>query len=130
MASESVARTTRKGCPNHPIDFKRRLAMQACEAGVSVSKLALEHGLNTNLLFRWRRQYRAGHFGSVDSANTIAAPAVKLLPVITEKLPPKKSTGSSAPVIEIVLGDAIVRLCHGVDAQALHTVFDCLVKRR
>nr|WP_249172042.1 transposase [Burkholderia vietnamiensis] len=46
-------RASRKGCPNHPIDFKRRSAELACEPGVSVSKLALEHGLNANQLFRW-----------------------------------------------------------------------------
>ncbi|HDR8951490.1 transposase [Burkholderia vietnamiensis] len=46
-------RASRKGYPNHPIDFKRRSAELACEPGVSVSKLALEHGLNANQLFRW-----------------------------------------------------------------------------
>jgi transposase len=41
---------------------------------VSITRLAQEHGVNANLLFKWRRHYRAGMF---DQAN--ASPA--LLPV-------------------------------------------------
>ncbi|XDA04444.1 transposase (plasmid) [Cupriavidus sp. Agwp_2] len=47
--------------------------------GVSVSKLALEHGLNVNMVFRWRRMYRAGHFGAPEVANDPL-----LLPVVVE----------------------------------------------
>jgi transposase len=50
----------RKGKPNYPADFKRRLAIAASDPGVSVSKLALEHQLNTNMVFKWRRELRAG----------------------------------------------------------------------
>ena len=55
-----AAKRTRKGTPNHPIEFRRELAKLACEPGVSVARLALDHGLNTNLLFKWRRAYQAG----------------------------------------------------------------------
>jgi transposase len=127
MASEGIARPTRKGCPNHPIELKRRLAALACAPEVSVAKLALEHGLNTNLVFRWRRQYRAGHFGPVGAAS---AAGVKLLPVVNANLAPvRESTQASAAVIEIIVGAATVRLSHGVDAQALRTVLDCLAHR-
>jgi transposase len=62
LASSGLRRTSRKGCPNHAVEFKRRLAIAACEPGVSVARLALEHRINANLLFKWRRQYRAGKF--------------------------------------------------------------------
>jgi transposase-like protein len=58
----TAARRTRKGTPNHPIGFRRELAKLACEPGVSVARLALEHGLNTNQLFKWRRAYQAGQY--------------------------------------------------------------------
>lgn len=74
--SNEVRLPSRKGRPNHPIDFKRRLAQQACEANVSVSKLAQEHGINVNLLFRWRRQYRAGLFTEPDGA-TLLRPRIR-----------------------------------------------------
>ncbi|WP_200821829.1 transposase [Caballeronia humi] len=35
------------------------MAAGACEPGVSVSKLARGHGINANMLFKWRRRYRA-----------------------------------------------------------------------
>ncbi|MBM5594719.1 transposase [Burkholderia pseudomallei] len=44
----------RKGRPNHSAEFRRRLAMTACEPGISVAKLAREHGLNANLVFTCR----------------------------------------------------------------------------
>ena len=50
----------RKGCPNYPPEFKQQLVAASCEAGVSISKLALENGINANLLFKWRQQWREG----------------------------------------------------------------------
>ncbi|WP_244469349.1 transposase, partial [Escherichia coli] len=32
----------------------------SCEPGISISKLALENGINANLLFKWRQQWREG----------------------------------------------------------------------
>jgi transposase len=58
----TAARRTRIGTPNHPFEFRRELAKLACEPGVSVARLALEYGLNTNLLFKWRRAYQAGQY--------------------------------------------------------------------
>jgi transposase len=57
----------RNGRPNHPIDFKERLAKEACEPGVSVSKLARQHGINANMLFKWRRDLREGLFAAFGS---------------------------------------------------------------
>lgn len=50
----------RKGCRNYPPEFKQRLVAASCEPGVSVSKLALENGINANLLFKWRQHWRQG----------------------------------------------------------------------
>lgn len=50
----------RKRRPNYPVAFKRQLAEKACGENVSVAQLDLEHGLNTNMVFKWRRQLRGG----------------------------------------------------------------------
>ncbi|EFB2772722.1 IS66-like element accessory protein TnpA [Escherichia coli] len=50
----------RKGCPNYPPEFKQQLVAASCEPGISISKLALENGINANLLFKWRQQWREG----------------------------------------------------------------------
>ncbi|MEQ7656232.1 transposase, partial [Escherichia coli] len=49
-----------KGCPNYPPEFKQQLVAASCEPGISISKLALENGINANLLFKWRQQWREG----------------------------------------------------------------------
>lgn len=63
MATTITKATGRKGCPNYPADYKLRVAKAACEPDVSVAKLAQAHGLNTNMVFKWRRQLRAGLLG-------------------------------------------------------------------
>ncbi|MDD5058947.1 MAG: transposase [Sideroxydans sp.] len=40
----------------HPTEFKRQL-VALCQPGVSTSAVALAHGVNTNLLRRWIKQY-------------------------------------------------------------------------
>jgi transposase len=50
----------RKGCPNYSPEFKQKLVAASCEPGISISKLALENGINANLLFKWRQQWREG----------------------------------------------------------------------
>lgn len=50
----------RKGCPKYSPEFKKQLVAASCEPGISISKLALENGINTNLLFKWRQQWREG----------------------------------------------------------------------
>ncbi|WP_239507517.1 transposase, partial [Serratia marcescens] len=50
----------RKGCPNYSSEFKHQLVAASCEPGISISKLALENGINANLLFKWRQQWREG----------------------------------------------------------------------
>ena len=138
LATNSITRVTRKGRPNYPIDFKRHLAALACEPGVSVAKLALEHGINANLLFKWRRHYRAGWFGEPGPAHH-AAPrprvgeAPKLLPVMTVSptvgLQLASKSVKPAAALEIVIGGATVRVLGEVSRHTLRTVLDCLAER-
>lgn len=131
LAIDSVTKASRKGRPNYPMDFKRELAAQACAPDVSVAKLALKHGINANMLFKWRRQYRAGRF-DVAEGGKIADP-VTLIPVITPEVTLRKPAPApkrGEPMIEMVIGDVTVRLRGGADAILLSTVLDCLAQRR
>jgi transposase len=47
-------RVTRR---RHSLAFKRGLVEQTLVPGASVARIALEHGVNANLLFKWRRQH-------------------------------------------------------------------------
>jgi transposase len=134
MATAGTRRPTRKGCPNHPIEFKRGLAAAACDPEVSVAKLALEHGVNTNLLFRWRRQYRMGMFGAPDSAHLplpVASKPVKV-PTRTEgsvTLLPVPLPVAVAPVLAALAALAVGRPDQALDVhlhQPLRDIADHL----
>ncbi|MDP3671012.1 MAG: transposase [Telluria sp.] len=119
----------RKGRPNYPVEFKRRLAAAACEAGVSVSKLSMANGVNANMVFKWRREYRAGLFGDMPEARATLLPVVladatgMVAPAATA-VAPAPATASSA--VEIIFADAVVRVHEGVDAALLRTIFQSL----
>lgn len=139
MAATGVGRPSRKGCPNHALDFKRELAAAACAPGVSVAKLALEHRLNANLLFKWRRQYRAGKFGAPDSAHSAASSRCEL-PVATQRsdaalslLPvhaslPELDALTSSACIEVVFRSVTVRISGAPESASLRVVLDTLAR--
>jgi transposase len=107
---------------------------------MSVAKLALEHGVNTNLLFKWRREYRAGKYGAPDPVHlaeqatgelpTAASQpdsAVTLLPV--QLSPAEGTTTAALPWIEVVFRRATVRICGSLAESSLQVVLDALVRR-
>ena len=107
MATDAPKRTSRKGIPNHPIEFRRHLAKLACEPGVSVARLAMDHGVNPNLVFKWRRALRAGEYDPVDLLPvTVEAPAQEMEP------PTPASVVSAGPAgaIDISVGNTRVRI--------------------
>ena len=129
LATDSIARASRKGRPNYPIEFKRQLAALACAPDVSVSKLAAKHSINVNMVFKWRRQYRAGYFGLPGTGP--GATPVTLIPVLTPAVTERRlSAKQSEPVIELVIDDVTLRLHGGVNPITLSTVLDCLARRR
>ena len=41
----------------HSVEFKRELVARSLEPGVSVAAIAMDSGINANLLFGWRRRH-------------------------------------------------------------------------
>ncbi len=101
--TNEAKRATRKGRPNHPIEFKRRLAQLASEGEVSVSRLAQEHGVNANLLFKWRRHYLAGLF---DESATPPA----LLPVTIKRESAERAQAEAQQSVSDLSADADVEI--------------------
>jgi transposase len=139
MATAGSRRPSRKGCPNRAAEFKRELAAAACGPGISVAKLAFEHGVNANLLFKWRREYRAGKYGAPAAAHmptphgtdvpivtNSSEPTLRLLPVQASIA--EANVGAASAYIEVVFGHASVRI-HGAPATvALRAVLDTLAR--
>lgn len=114
-----VERTMRNGKRIYTSAFKAWLVEHARVPGVSVSGLAVRHGVSANLLRHWMR---LEHWGS-------SATAPVLLPVtVTQPEPaavPTRMAEGSAP-IEIALGEAVVRVPADANLQHLRLVLQAL----
>ena len=115
----------------HSVEFKRELVARSLEPGVSVAAIAMDSGINANLLFGWRRR----HVQSLTQAEPVPArsPAAVLLPVSIEAGPREVRYAAPAPparpgsgIIEIEIGSARVRLREPVDDVSLRSVLTAL----
>lgn len=108
--------------------FKRQVVEETLVPGASVSGVALRHGLNNNMVFKWRREYLRRRV-------PVPTQPVKLLPVsmVTES---DAALGASPVmptndfrVIELQVADVQIRVHGRVDAEALRAVL-CAVRAR
>ena len=119
--------------------FKRHLVELSLVPGASVAKIALDHRLNANILFKWRRH----HLGEL--ARSSPGPAAGLLPVtmmepeaaareatapaLSSASPGRTRPAAGGGVIEIDLPFGRVRLTGSVDQAALRVVIEALSQR-
>jgi len=116
QSQNSPAKATKR---RHTLAFKRKLVGLTNKPGASVAAIALEHGVNANLVFKWKRE----QLGRATAATQVRFAV--LLPVTIDPLPPmctvtpSVATNSTraAPVgvIAIEFGGARVRLRGVVD---------------
>src|SRR6266498_1342037 len=101
----------------YSVTFRRDLVERCLQPGASVSGIALENGINANVVFRWRRE----HLRAISGVAQHGAARAVLLPVKlaapTPTAPASMSSCSPMPtgVIEIDVGAARVRLRGAVD---------------
>lgn len=106
---------------------KREIVEEAMVPGVSVSGVARSHGVNTNLLFHWRKLYRAGLFSTAQAAS------VGLLPVkVEEESKDKKGrmgrwAAEEVGWVEVSLARAQVRIGGQVNPGVVRAVLECLL---
>lgn len=107
--------------------FKQAIVEQTLQSGASVARIAREHGINANQLFKWRRQSLLTEAGtSVPPAQT--PPAISLLPVTLvgeEPAPdtvPSPASAAEQGQIEITLAGGTVRIQGSVDPAMLRLV--------
>jgi transposase len=95
-------------------EAKARIVAESLAPGVVISEVARRHDLRPQQLFAWRHQARQGRF---------ALPAAELsfVPVVGATDAPPADT-SVAPVIEVALGGAVVRVPPEVDGKLLAKV--------
>lgn len=115
----------------HSAEFKRELVARSLEPGVSVAAIAMDSGINANLLFGWRRR----HLNALAPAEPAPPrpPTAVLLPVSIAAGPREIHCAAPAPparsgsgTIEIEIGSTRVRLRGPVDAANLRSVLTAL----
>ncbi|MFM4810676.1 IS66-like element accessory protein TnpA [Aeromonas hydrophila] len=128
--TNSRTNSSRKGRANYSREFKQRLVEAANQPGVSVSKLALEHGVNANLLFKWRRDAKAEapalypiELVLPPSSTEIVLPPTPQPEMLT---PETASEPTPSGTIEIRLGRAMVVIDGTVDTNALRMILETL----
>jgi len=106
----------------YSIGFKREVVEQSFVRNASIAAVAREHGINANILWRWRHEYEAGKFGAVEQQ-------VTFLPVSLEASPPEPIKQASAePTGYLALQIGLAKLTiHGrPDLVVLQSVIEAL----
>ena len=118
----------------HDAAFKRELIERSLHPGASVSAIALENGLNANLLFKWRRMHLCANHTS--AGRLVRGNGSTMLPVMICSTPvdsmraPAPLPRTSPGVIEIDIGAARVRLRGAVDEASLRSALQTLATLR
>jgi len=102
---------------HHPIAFKRQVVEASLVPGTSVAALALQHGINANQVWAWRKLYKEGR---LDGATPL------LLAVDVVDTEPKPSETAPAGHLEITIGSARLCVSGSVDPLMLKTAIAAL----
>ena len=104
---------------------KQRIIAESFAPGASVAEVARRHGLNSNMLFTWRRRER--------TVNDVGK-TVNIVPVRVVEATPTATATAAAPAsmgrMEIVLvGGERILVGADVDATALARIIKALTRR-
>jgi transposase len=122
----SITAGKRKKC-YRSVEERRQIVEEALVPGASVSAVARAHGVNTNLVFHWRKLYHAGLLSSPEPCG------VRLLPVRVQAEGQKKKCDAATlaaeehGTLEVRLANAQVRIVGNVNGEVLHAVLECLL---
>lgn len=107
---------------------RRQIVEETLKPGASIALVARAHDVNTNQVFKWRRQYKQGRL-------EIDTPPTTLLPVkisSTIPAPPvtshRKSRAKRSGIIDIDLGHARVRIEGTVDPDCVKAALEGLMR--
>ncbi|MDT4332967.1 IS66-like element accessory protein TnpA [Methylomonas sp. MV1] len=106
------------GCCRYDPEAKRELVEACLQPGVSVARMALEHGINANLLRKWINQYR-----EISSSMSPSIPATlsAFAPVLSMAVPkPVQAT------LHVALPNGVKLELQGVDLTELSPLLNGL----
>jgi len=109
------------------IEERRQIVEEALVPGVSVAAIARAHGVNANLVFHWRKLYRAGLLSGAEQRE------VCLLPVRVQRERKNKRRRHTEAVaeedgtLEVILAKAQVRIAGKVNGEVVRVVLECFL---
>lgn len=117
-STDGVRQIDRSGRRWYEASFKREIVGQCLVAGASLSKVAIDHGLNPNMVRKWVRRAQLRD----------ASREVKLLPVVTEPTEVETETAPevSRYVIEVQLGAAVILVSEHARPELVRAVVQSL----
>src|SRR5262245_32802598 len=133
QTSTTTADTAERGGRRYRSKQERRqIVEETLKPGASVSLVARAHDVNTNQVFKWRKQYREGRLNMAPTSTTSSA----LLPVkISDSLPAARPRSARQRlktrrpgVIDIDLGHARVRIEGAADPDCVRAALDGLMR--
>jgi transposase len=111
----------------HSAAFKRKLLELVEQPGASVAAVALEHGVNANLVFKWRRAKLDRKRGAGTARPTVLLPVTVGPPEsLVSVASVAHATDVKESVIEIELGGARVVLRGRIDPASVRSVLMAL----
>jgi len=125
-----VTLTQPLGRQRYSHEFKRQIVEASLSPNTSIAAVAQAHGINANLLHKWRWRYRHGAFCAVSVPPTLTAVQM-VKPARLAVAKPTQPTKISADIkhfgyIELYFNNTRV-LVHGApDGQTLRSVIDAL----
>lgn len=124
ILADTILAGRRSGSRNYPLALKRRVVKETFEPCRSVAGVALSHGLNANMVFRWRRDPR------FRPENQPASRGVEFLPVsvvATDVTASARTVEGERGEIELVLREGHRLLLRGdFDADKVGQLVHCL----
>ena len=127
--NDQVTRGSRRRREHSP-ELKRELVARSLLPDASVSAIALEAGINANLLFTWRRAYRNTAAGAPSSVPTSSAVLLPVTVDVSQRevliAPPLPAPRPVDGTIEIDVGGARVRLRGLVEDATVRCVLQTL----
>ena len=109
------------------LEEKIKIVEEALIPGASVSAVAQAHGVNANLVFHWRKLYRAGLFGK-PGATGVRLLAVKVNEKEKNKRGIPRARAEQVATVEVNLRKAQLRIAGDANVEVVRTVLECLLR--
>ncbi|HHA1936421.1 IS66-like element accessory protein TnpA [Enterobacter ludwigii] len=117
----------RKKSPNYPVEFKIKMVELSHRTDISVAQLAREHGINDNLLFKWRQYWREGKLRLPETTEN-SMPTLLPVTLDIEAVPSNRSSPKIAEpetldiTCEVTFRNGTLRLNGAVSENLLSTL--------